>query len=80
MESEERKKIRQFSLTNADLRRLYMEHLDYERKLASLEGNYYLTPQEEMTLKVLKKRKLAGKEAMMKMIDQISSDQFSASA
>jgi len=80
MESEDRKKIRQFSLTNADLRRLYMEHLDYERKLASLEGNYYLTPQEEMSLKVLKKRKLAGKEAMMRMVDQISSDQISASA
>ncbi len=72
MESEERRKIRQFSLTNTDLRRLYMEHLDFERKLASLESNYYLTPQEELTLKVLKKRKLAGKEVMMRMVDHIS--------
>lgn len=72
MESDERKKIRQYSLTNSELRRLYMEHLDFERKLASLSGNYYLTPQEEMTIKLLKKRKLAGKEAMMRMVDNIS--------
>jgi len=72
MESEERKKIRQYSLTNTDLRRLYMEHLDFERRLASLGGNYYLTPQEEMAVKEIKKRKLAGKEAMMRMVDQLS--------
>lgn len=72
MESDERRKIRQYSLTNPDLRRLYMEHLDFERKLASLTGNYYLTSQEEILLKTLKKQKLAGKEAMMRMVDRIS--------
>ena len=72
MESEERKRIRQHSLTNIDLRRLYMEHLDFERKIAPLESTSFLTSQEEMNLKMLKKRKLAGKEAMLRMVDRLS--------
>ena len=72
MDSEERKKIRQYSLTNTDLRRLYMEHLNFERKLASLESFSYLTSEEQMLEQSLKKRKLAGKRAMIEMVERLS--------
>ena len=72
MDSEERKKIRQYSLTNSDLRRLYMEHLNFERKIASLETSAFLTAEEQMLKQTLKKRKLVGKEAMVKMVERLS--------
>ena len=72
MDSDERKKIRQYSLTNTDLRRLYMEHLNFERKLASLEGSCYLTAEEQMMKQTIKKQKLYGKDAMLRMVAHLS--------
>ncbi len=68
MENAEREQIRQAIHSNAQLRRLYEEHLAMEDKLLSLERRGFLTVQEELEAKRLKRRKLHGKDKMMALL------------
>lgn len=53
-----------------EFRRYMEEHRELERKVAELESKAYLTPEEEMEVKRLKKIKLAGKDKIEEMISR----------
>ena len=68
MEQSERDLIRELSLSNIMLRRLYDEHIELEDKVTLLENRNFLTSQEEIELRELKKKKLLGVDKMMHII------------
>jgi uncharacterized protein YdcH (DUF465 family) len=43
-------------------------HAQLAKQLEELEGKSYLTPQDEMEIKILKKKKLAAKDQMEKIL------------
>ena len=53
-----------------ELRRHYNEHVDLERQIKVLNGRISLNADEEMVRKDLQKRKLAGKDRIMEIIDR----------
>ncbi len=62
MEQRDLELIKKYSSSDDKLRRLYEEHIDLEKKLDSLSGKAYLTPEEEMEKMRLKKVKLKGRD------------------
>lgn len=54
--------------SNAQLKRLYTQHLNIEKKLADYNGKKYLTDDEQMQEKSLKKQKLFKKDQMMELL------------
>lgn len=68
MENAERELIKAAIRSNVQLRRLYEEHLALEDRLAAFEKRNFLTVQEELETKRLKRRKLHGKERMMALL------------
>jgi len=53
---------------NDQFRKLYEEHLEYERQLQELDKVHYLTPEQEMQRKTIQKLKLNGKDQMLHMV------------
>jgi uncharacterized protein len=49
---------------NEEFSRMVREHQELDRKVAELEARPYLSPDEEVELKRIKKLKLAGKDRM----------------
>jgi len=43
-------------------------HTQHAKQLEELESKPYLTPQDEMEIKILKKKKLAAKDQMEKIL------------
>ena len=43
-------------------------HAQFAKQLEGLENKPYLTPQDEMEIKILKKKKLAAKDQMEKIL------------
>ena len=43
-------------------------HTQFAKQLEELESKSYLTPQDEMEIKILKKKKLAAKDQMEKIL------------
>lgn len=64
MEERDLDLIKKYSPKDEVLSNLYEEHLDFEKELEKLENKPYLTPEEEMSLRELKKKKLAGRDKM----------------
>jgi uncharacterized protein YdcH (DUF465 family) len=58
---------------NDDFRKLYDEHLKYERQLEELDKVRFLTPEQEMQRKTIQKLKLSGKDRMAQMMDAAGS-------
>lgn len=58
---------------NDDFRKLYDEHLKYERQLEELDKVRFLTPEQEMQRKTIQKLKLSGKDRMTQMMDAAGS-------
>jgi uncharacterized protein YdcH (DUF465 family) len=56
--------IQRLSEENPRFRKLHEEHLLFEKQLEDLEERTYLTPEEDLERKKIKKLKLAGKEEM----------------
>jgi uncharacterized protein YdcH (DUF465 family) len=54
-----------------NLRKLYEEHLDLEKKLDDLACKPYLTPAEEMERSKLKKIKLRGRDQMEAILNRL---------
>ncbi|MCX8117213.1 MAG: DUF465 domain-containing protein [Desulfobacterota bacterium] len=48
--------------------RLKQAHLELESQLAELEKKPFLTPRDEMEIKMIKKKKLAYKDEMEKIL------------
>jgi uncharacterized protein len=64
MEDNEQTLIRKLCDGNARFRMLYEEHLFLEKELQKLDQKVFLTPEEEVERKKVKKLKLAGKDEM----------------
>lgn len=64
MEKRDVELIRKYVATDSNLRKLYEEHLDLEKKLGDLNGRSHLTPVEETERSKLKKIKLKGRDQM----------------
>jgi uncharacterized protein YdcH (DUF465 family) len=68
MESYERARIAALVEQDDELRLLWHEHLDLERRLEKLDGRAHLTPEEELERKQVQKLKLAGKDRIAELL------------
>lgn len=64
MDDKEMELIRQLREENPRYRKLYEEHVLWEKELARLHSKHFLTPEEEYERKSIQKLKLAGKDEM----------------
>jgi len=53
---------------NAEFRKLHEEHQVHERRLADLKDKAFLTEAEQMEVRELKKKKLALKDGMYRIM------------
>ncbi len=60
--------IQRLSEENPRFRKLHEEHLLFEKQLEELEERTYLSPEEDLERKKIKKLKLAGKEEMEEIL------------
>jgi hypothetical protein len=59
---EELKLIARLCQDDQEFGLLWKEHEDFDRQVTEMEGRHYLTPEEELELKRIKKLKLLGKD------------------
>jgi len=62
--------IQQLIATDEELRGYYEEHLDLERQLATYHRKLHLSAEQEIEKKQIQKRKLAGKDRMMVILEK----------
>ncbi len=55
---------------NEELERFRQRHADLERQLGEYEAKPFLTPQDDLEMKKIKKKKLACKDAMERILIQ----------
>jgi uncharacterized protein YdcH (DUF465 family) len=55
---------------DAELRRLWEAHRGYEEQLARLNAQRFLTPEEEVLRKEIRKSKLAGKDRIHAILER----------
>jgi hypothetical protein len=53
---------------NEEFRKLEEEHRELEAKLSELDSKHFLSPEEEMEIKSIKKQKLTRKDRMAELI------------
>ena len=70
MEQEELQLVEQYSKEDPELKSLWEEHVLYEKQVAKLESKPFLTPDEEQSLKLLKKQKLDGKTRLHDLLNK----------
>ena len=70
MEKKDEQLLRALLPVNEELRQHYEEHLEFERQLDELNRKLYLTPEQDFQRKELQKRKLAGKDRIMEILQQ----------
>lgn len=58
--------------SNPRFRMLYEEHSLFEKQLSEYEKKPYLSPQEELEKNKVKKMKLAGKDAMERILHTVN--------
>ncbi len=51
-----------------EFRKLWDEHEELEKRLSQLEGQRFLTPEEVMEVKKIKKQKLLGRDRIEELI------------
>ncbi|QLA16432.1 DUF465 domain-containing protein [Desulfolutivibrio sulfoxidireducens] len=64
MEARDLELISTYGEKDAELKALYEEHVSYEKILEKMENKPFLTPAEDLEVKEIKKKKLAGKTKM----------------
>lgn len=62
--------IQRLSEENPRFRKLHEEHILFEKKLQEYEEMTYISDDEELERKKIKKLKLAGKEEMEAMLNE----------
>ena len=62
--------IQRLSEENPRFRKLHEEHILFEKKLQEYEELTYISDEEELERKKIKKLKLAGKEEMEAMLNE----------
>ena len=70
MTTREEALVERLSMENEELLKAKHAHAELARQLDELEKKLYLTPQDEMEIKILKKKKLAWKDEMEKILTQ----------
>ncbi len=70
MEDYERTRIEVLTATDAELRGLWEQHLDFERQLVELDGLAHPTAEEETERKRIQKLKLVGKDRIATILTQ----------
>ncbi|MFP4237590.1 MAG: DUF465 domain-containing protein [Desulfonatronovibrio sp.] len=70
MEQYELELIAKYGEQDEELKKLWDEHLSYEKMLEKFENKPYLTPAEDQEVKELKKKKLSGKTRMHAILDK----------
>ena len=53
---------------NEELKRIRQRHADLERQLGEYESRPFLTPQDDLEMKKIKKKKLACKDAIERIL------------
>jgi hypothetical protein len=70
MTTKEEELIERLMRENEDFLKAKQAHTQLARQLDELEKKPFLTPQDEMEIKILKKKKLAWKDQMEKILMQ----------
>lgn len=70
MATKEEELIERLMRENEEFRKTKMAHRELAEQLEELEKKPYLTPQEEMEIKIIKKKKLALKDQMERILIQ----------
>ncbi len=71
MENEERARIESLLTNHGELRQLWERHLELEKQLDELNSQTHLSPSEQTERQMIKKRKLAGKDQIAKILAHI---------
>ena len=71
----EQELLKKYAESDPELKELLDEHVLFEKQLEKLESKEYLTPQEQQTVKQLKKQKLDGKTRMYAILDKYRAKQ-----
>ena len=69
MKLSEQEIVRKLLESDEEFQSLHEQHRDMEKQLAQFDDKVYLTPDEQMKVKNLKKRKLQGKDKMYAKIN-----------
>ena len=70
MKVKEEELIEKLMKENEEFRKAKQSHSEFARQLDELENKSFLTPQNEIDIKILKKKKLAYKDQMEKILMQ----------
>ncbi len=70
MEQYELELIAKYGDKDEELKRLWEQHLEYEKQVERLENKPYLTPEDDIELKKIKKLKLAGKTKIQAILEK----------
>jgi uncharacterized protein YdcH (DUF465 family) len=70
MTTKEEVLIERLMRENEEFLRVKQAHTQLARQLEELEGKLFLTPQDEVEIKIIKKKKLALKDQMEKILIQ----------
>jgi uncharacterized protein YdcH (DUF465 family) len=68
MGMQEEELIERLMKENEEFLKAKQAHAQLAKQLEALENKPYLTPQDEMEIKILKKKKLAAKDQMEKIL------------
>ena len=70
MKVKEEELIQKLVTENEEFRKAKQTHSELAKQLDEMENKPYLTPQDEVEIKILKKKKLAYKDHMEKILMQ----------
>ncbi|OPX20219.1 MAG: DUF465 domain-containing protein [Desulfobacca sp. 4484_104] len=68
MEKRDEQLIAQWIDHDDELKKLMIEHLEFERQLEDLNRRLYLTPEETVNRKKIQKLKLAGRDRIEQLL------------
>lgn len=70
MDSHDQELIVKLIESDGELRALYDEHVAFDKMIEKFESKPYLNPTEDLEVKELKKKKLAGKTRIQTILDR----------
>jgi uncharacterized protein YdcH (DUF465 family) len=70
MEREDKELIKKIIKIHPELNKYLEEHAQYDKKIKELDNLPYLTPEQDLEKKKLKKVKLAKKDTIEKILSQ----------
>jgi len=71
MEQRDLELIEAWKEKDPELKRLWAEHLEFEEQLEQFNARVYLSSAEQLERKVLQKKKLAGRDAIERILSRI---------